>query len=314
MSKQKYFWAIPFIAIGALLAQPSYSQDVKQEDTLPPAEQETVQAEPPAPLSVIILEEEETANIRQNRERMSDKNQSDDLIAQQRMAEATEAMNRATHSMMWASWISNLFVLISTGLLGWTLYLTRKANDTAHKAVTVTKEMGIAQTRAYIGIETGKFSITTYLKINIGYHNTGNSPALNNYLQNVLISFYESGVNARGQMHYSPQQGQLFAYTGIVGSRAKEEALIELTFPADIWHFLRSRRPENQLQLHVAMEIQWSDIFGNSSIQTVYAQGGLDAGQNGDMKITNVFNKVLPSHRERVEEFRETPTPIAGSS
>lgn len=66
--------------------------------------------------------------------------QKSDLVAQERMADATESMNRATQAMMWAAWIS---VLIGAGgltALIWTFREQRKLFRSDNQAyIEVTK-------------------------------------------------------------------------------------------------------------------------------------------------------------------------------
>lgn len=103
-------------------------------------------------IPVRIIESEESSRSREGRERESDQREEDDLIAQQRMADATEAMNDATQSMNRAAWVSAFFVALGTGLLVWTLWLTRQANRSAQAAVRVAKETGRDQMRAYVDV------------------------------------------------------------------------------------------------------------------------------------------------------------------
>lgn len=108
----------------------------------------------PIPIPVQIIEDDESAEAREAREQQASNREQDDLIAQNRMADAADAMNEATQSMKNAAWWTFGAVTLGTALLVWTLLLTRQANAAAREAVTVTREIGRTQTRAYCGIDT----------------------------------------------------------------------------------------------------------------------------------------------------------------
>lgn len=82
--------------------------------------------------------------------------QKSDLVAQERMADATEAMNRATQAMMWAAWIS---VLIGAGgltALIWTFREQRKlfrSDNQAYIEVTEISTFVHGTYGLYLGIE-----------------------------------------------------------------------------------------------------------------------------------------------------------------
>ena len=135
----------------------------------------------PLGFPVRIIEDDETAEARERSERQSEQREIDDLIAQQRMADATVAMNEATQSMKRAAWWSFGAVFVGTLLLIWTLFLTRQANSAAIAAV--------ATNRAWMSfdrIEPGTYKnsmvdgvkYSDVLRLAAVFINKGNSPAL----------------------------------------------------------------------------------------------------------------------------------------
>lgn len=198
------------LAIG-LAASSLQAQDISNDSQDRAAEQQDTTQQQPLGIPVRIIEDQESTLARQSREAMAAQREQEDLVAQQRMAEATEAMNEATQSVKNANWLSTGFVGIGTFLLLWTLRLTRCANRAARGAVEVTREMGMAQTRAYLSIEgakivrdaAGNFARTAsrehefFAKILI--RNSGQSPA-----RKVKVSRGSFNVGSALIDNYSP--------------------------------------------------------------------------------------------------------------
>lgn len=130
---------------GSLQAQ----QESDPGDAAAADEQQQANTLPPE-ISVRIIEDGEAAEARQRREEEAQERQIEDLIAQQRMAEVTEAMNEATQRMASYAYWSTIIIAIGTALLVWTLMLTRHANISAREAVDETRKIGKAQLRAYV--------------------------------------------------------------------------------------------------------------------------------------------------------------------
>lgn len=109
------------------------------------AAQETLQITIPNPLSVEIVEDEQSSELEQRSLDLSEQ----DLTAQENMAAATAEMNAATQSMRIDSRISVWLVGVGTIALIFTLYLTAVATRAATASVVITKRMGQHQSKAY---------------------------------------------------------------------------------------------------------------------------------------------------------------------
>ncbi len=107
----------------------------------------------PLPFPVEIVEDYESAEARKRREAEAVQREKDDLVAQQGMNSATQAMNDATQKTAFYSLLSTLLVAIGTALLIWTLFLTRQANKAARDAVVITQKVGERQVRAYVNFQ-----------------------------------------------------------------------------------------------------------------------------------------------------------------
>ncbi|TCP27635.1 hypothetical protein [Rhodovulum adriaticum] len=136
------------------------------------------QAEPFS-LPVQIIESEEAAETRKRGETIDRKLQERDLVAQEGMNRATQSIEQATWWLLWVSALSVGFVGVGTGLLVWTLRLTRQANEAAQAAVAVTREIGKKQVRAYVGTTSTGFEKLSddCILLSVGIHNSGLSPA-----------------------------------------------------------------------------------------------------------------------------------------
>jgi hypothetical protein len=134
-------WLFVFAIVGFGLSTSLQAQEQDGEADQGP----TVRI--PFTLPVIIVESVESAIVSQREEAERTQREKYDLVAQQ-------GMNAATQVMKWASVVSLVFVALGTGLLVWTLKLTREANNAAQRAVSVTEKIGTAQTRAYLAISS----------------------------------------------------------------------------------------------------------------------------------------------------------------
>jgi hypothetical protein len=134
-------------------------------------------------IPVQLIESYEAASSRRREEAERIQREEDSLIAQQSMNTATQAMNEASQSMKLSAWVSNALVGVGTGLLIWTLWLTRSANQAAREAVTVTRQIGQAQVRAYMYVQVVEIGWneqkTEILSVSFVIANSGASPAEN---------------------------------------------------------------------------------------------------------------------------------------
>lgn len=171
-----YVFALGLILAGSAQAQ---DQDAGPDNPTPPQQAQTFDL--PNPFPVIIIESDEATKTRQAEESISRQREEDDLIAQQGMNASTKAMNEATQSMKWASWVAAGLVGAGTILLIWTLFLTRAASASAQEAVNVTREIGRDQSRAYVHIKDAELTWggpkAESPNIRITVENTGQTPA-----------------------------------------------------------------------------------------------------------------------------------------
>lgn len=173
------YW-LAALAFGLIVTASLQAQEQAQSADDGAQEKQEASGDLPIGIPIRIIENDESTEARERRERESAKREQDDLIAQQRMADATQAMNEATQSMKNAAWLSFVAVAIGTGLLVWTLRLTRQANKAARDAVDVTREMGEAQVRAYISVSQVLVEppqAGSHLVVKWKIKNYGNSPA-----------------------------------------------------------------------------------------------------------------------------------------
>lgn len=182
MSIRTWLYAVAF---GVILAGSAQAQQQTQATDDGTAIQSQASEPNPIGIPVRIIEDSESANARNRSERESTDREKDDLVAQERMADATEAMNEATQSMKNAAWWSFGAVAVGTALLTWTLIITRQANIAALAVIGSTEKFGIAQNRPYIQVmPTGAKSHwdesnenNILWKIQVLIHNSGATPA-----------------------------------------------------------------------------------------------------------------------------------------
>lgn len=173
-----------FIAALGLILSASLGQAQEQaESTSRQADQEQGPVAPdiPTPFPVQIVEDHAAADARQRSEEEARQREIADLAAQEGMNAATQAMNRATQRMAEYGFWSTVFVAIGTGLLVITLVLTWMANRSAQAAVTVTRKIGEAQSRAYVHVQIANICGlgTPVPEVAIGVTNYGQTPARN---------------------------------------------------------------------------------------------------------------------------------------
>lgn len=151
-------------------------------------EQSPISPDIPTPFPVEIVENDAAADARQRSEEEARQREISDLAAQEGMNAATQSIEQATQDMRDYALYSTIAVWVGTFLLVLNLMQVRKANEAAQKAVSVTRDIGEAQVRAYlgvIGIEPQKVKITAKaapsqvaLQLNAQLENSGQSPAV----------------------------------------------------------------------------------------------------------------------------------------
>lgn len=102
------------------------------------------------PLAVEIIEDDAAAQARERSEAEAREREINDLAAQQGMNSATQSMNEATQDMRDYARIQTVLIGLGTALLIWTLWYTRQANRAAQDAVSVSRDIGKRQLRAYL--------------------------------------------------------------------------------------------------------------------------------------------------------------------
>jgi hypothetical protein len=223
----------------------------------------------PIPLPVDIIEDEAAAEARKHREAEARQNEEDDLVAQQGMNRATQAMNEATQRMALYSLISTGLVALGTALLIVTLWLTRQANRAAQTAVDVTRDIGQRQIRAYVVVDTaidwqeayfGRVDNITGYNFTIKWKNCGMTPARRCHCRTSLEVF--DGVIPRDfaypdkaapditeTNHFGP--GQTFA-SRVGGLSVPDAIAVE----------------RGKKHVYVWSWVEYDDIFGNTRRRT----------------------------------------------
>ncbi len=130
----------------------------------------------PFVFQVDVTESQAEAESSKRREAEARQREIDDLIAQQGMNAATQAMRQYSYVQTW-------LIGIGTALLIATLWLTIKANNSARDAVQVAREIGQAQTRAYLSFkvdvsDTGHNPDQNGILVTFAVNNSGASPAI----------------------------------------------------------------------------------------------------------------------------------------
>lgn len=100
----------------------------------------------PNPVPVQIIVEDGEAEARRSAEQRAEQREADDLQAQ-------EGMRSASWWMVSVAAAQTIFVIIGTGVIVFTLHLTRQATRAAVDAVDVTREMGQKQLRPWVCCE-----------------------------------------------------------------------------------------------------------------------------------------------------------------
>lgn len=173
--------SIVAIAFGLIAALGQAQEKTESAQRQAETQQEPAQALP-IPLPVKIVEDEAASDARRSSEEETRQREISDLIAQEGMNAATQAMNGATQRMAEYAFWSTVFVAVGTVLLIVTLWLTLQANKAAIKSVNVAEKMGRLQTQAYLSFGgTELFYLVedgdpVRLQVRPKFKNTGQSP------------------------------------------------------------------------------------------------------------------------------------------
>jgi len=169
------------IAIGLILFTTlGQAQEQAQSSQGNTATQQQPSQTFPIPLPVEIIQNKSETDASNRRYQEGRSREIRDLVAQEGMNAATQAMNEATQRMSTHSMVSMIAVCIGTVLLIATLVLTYRASKSAQAAVEVTRKIGEAQTRAYVHAKGAKIKSTydgTFEKIILTVENVGETPA-----------------------------------------------------------------------------------------------------------------------------------------
>lgn len=228
----------------------AFSQSLQAQEQTSPTEDRAIHLQElldqkPSGIPIRIIEDSDARDARERSDREREQREKADLEAQQGMNAATKAMNDATQSIEWATWLSTFFVAVGTALLVWTLILTRQANKSAQTAVEITRDIGRLQTRAYLDICDAK---VTNLKvghvptIQIAIKNCGQSPARNLRVRST-VGFINTDPDTIKLRH-----GIMNPSTSIIGSGVTSYLTVKLErtlsaddikgFDANEYHFV----------------------------------------------------------------------------
>lgn len=179
-------------------------------------------------IPVDIIKDQAETEATERREKEADQREIEDLIAQQSMDASARAMNSATQDMRDYALYSTFLVGAGTILLIVTLWLTRQANVAAQRSIEVTREIGEAQTRAYILAKQPEFIFETVegqetCDVQFVWANKGNTPASKLRVSNntslvpkgfrAPLSLSALMLNTRDIESFIPPDGDAFGLT-----------------------------------------------------------------------------------------------------
>lgn len=175
-----------------------------------------------------------------------------------------------------AQWAMAIFAFAATGVSIWaivllkkTLLATEKGADFAKETVAVTREIGEAQTRAYLFVDKAKYKISkTAFVVSIEIGNAGQSPANNVYISGDMYLHCVAGFRDNPRvisMLPSSRSETICAPIGI-GSRSIET----LHFFKDINFGIEEGfglEVDGELfdifnQIGFNLDVGWEDVFG----------------------------------------------------
>ena len=207
----------------------------------------------PTPHAVTVVDSTDKADASERREAEIKQHDARDLDAQMRAANAAE-------DQIFPAWLGALLSFAGTGLIVWTLFLTRKAN-------AIAQDTARRQLRAYIGCEfvrVEKLSNGNYVA-RVFINNFGQTPALKLRYAAIIVDDANKGFSdfsweMSGEQYLAPTQewGLPVNYNGLSPSKD------ELVLLCQIWYSDAFGRRWRLQQRYVSNDREWlSDKAGN---------------------------------------------------
>lgn len=182
MTFRAWIIAVAFALIGCL----GQAQEQAQSGGRQAEKEQSPSDNPTVAVPVYVVGDQSAADARKRAEEEARQREIEDLVAQQGMNAATQAMNDATQRMAKYAFWSTVLVGIGTILLFLTLWLTREANKSARDAVEITRRIGNTQLRAYVGPRDVFFDLQTQT-ISFRIRNFGQTPAYDVYVRTYYL-------------------------------------------------------------------------------------------------------------------------------
>ena len=285
-----------FVILALGLAFSALSGQAQEQDEEAQGAATEEQGQPqifPLPVPVEIIESDAAADARQRSENEAKEREIRDLAAQEGVNAATQLMNDATQRMAKYAFWSTLIVGFGTALLLWTLWETRKANQSAREAVDVTREVGQAQVRAYLYCKSARYRLRKddlFAEIDIA--NAGQSPATNVLVQAELTYYLMGGpIGHSRPLLWRSSSVQASGMEPIVASGFETA---DIAFFGEI-HFETDQGdsgdddtppldPTEANEVALDLVVSWSDVFGIRHRFQVMMQAGIDVGPNHPRK------------------------------
>lgn len=175
------YWLPIFAIVGIVLwGQPPRAEGVPSPSPTPkeqPEQAASKSGKNPPSVPVIVIETPEQAVTRDAAEKKSQEHDAKDLEAQINAANASDRGATAAEWQIVPTWLGAVLSFVGTCLILWTLLLTRQANQ-------ISREIGEAQVRAYLSIETPRLigdvglpDGSSRIRGGCNVKNIGNSPA-----------------------------------------------------------------------------------------------------------------------------------------
>lgn len=180
-----------------------------------------------------------------------------------------------TPSDTFAQWIMAILGVVATGISAWAVVLvrdtldeTRRAVKAADDAVVVTREIGQAQTRAYVHIESVFLSYEFGLHPNfsVTIRNVGGSPAMR--VRVFARICHETYVATTCQNNFGPTRNPSFAF----GIPLQPGGVDTITWRHD-YSLNKDQIPEHRngkLDVYCAVKVEFLDVFDFNREEIAY--------------------------------------------